>query len=122
MVQPETVIGWHRQGFKLYWRWKSLSGKSGRPPIARDIRQLIRWMSRENPGWGAPRTCSELLLLGHEVAERTVAKYRVRVRQPPSQSWRTFLDNHVPDIAACDFFIVPAATFRVLYVFHASAR
>jgi len=117
MVQPETVIGWQRQGFKLYWRWKSRSRNSGRSPIARDIRQLIRWMSRENPGWGAPRICSELLLLGHEVAERTVAKYMVRVRKPPSQTWRTFLDNHVPDIAACDFFTVPTATFRVLYVF-----
>ena len=117
LVQPETVIRWHRQGFKLYWRWKSRSGKSGRPPVARDIRELIRRMSEENPGWGAPRICSELLLLGHDVAERTVAKYMVRVRQPPSQTWRTFVENHVPDIAACDFFSVPTATFRVLYVF-----
>jgi transposase InsO family protein len=117
MVQPDTVIGWHRQGFKLYWRWKSRSGKSGRPPISRDIRELIRRMSRENPGWGAPRICSEMLLLGYEVAERTVAKYMARTRQPPSQTWRTFLDNHVPDIVACDFFTVPTATFRVLYVF-----
>ncbi len=117
IVQPETVIRWHRQGFKLYWRWKSRSGKSGRPPVPRDIRELIRRMSRENPGWGAPRICSELLLLGRDVAERTVAKYMVRARQPPSQTWRTFLDNHVPDIAACDFFTVPTATFRVLYVF-----
>ncbi len=117
MVQPDTVIGWHRQGFKLYWRWKSRSGKTGRPAISGDIRGLIQRMSRENPGWGAPRICSELLLLGHEVAERTVAKYMVRTRQPPSQTWRTFLDNHVPDIAACDFFTVPTATFRVLYVF-----
>ena len=74
-------------------------------------------MSRENPGWGAPRICSELLLLGHEVAERTVAKYMVRTRQPPSQTWQTFLRNHIPDIAACDFFTVPTSTFRVLYVF-----
>jgi hypothetical protein len=116
MVQPETVIGWQRQGFKLYWRWKSRSDKSGRPRISRDIRELIGLMSRENPGWGAPRICSELLLLGHEVAERTVAKYMLRTRKP-SQTWRTFLDNHVPDIVACDFFTVPTATFRVLYVF-----
>jgi transposase InsO family protein len=117
IVQPETVIGWHRQGFKLYWRWKSRSSKPGRPPIEREIRELIRRMSRENPRWGAPRICSELLLLGHDVAERTVAKYMVRTRQPPSQTWRTFLDNHVPDIVACDFFTVPTGTFRVLYVF-----
>ena len=117
MVQPETVIRWHRQGFQLYWSLKSRNGKPGRPPLSRDIRELIRLMSRENPGWGAPRICSELLLLGHEVAERTVAKYMVRTRKPPSQTWQTFLDNHVPDIAACDFFTVPTVTFRVLYVF-----
>ena len=104
IVQPETVIRWHRRGFKLYWRWKSRHGKPGRPPIPQEIRELIRRMSRENPRWGAPRICSELLLLGHDVAERTVAKYMVRSRQPPSQTWRTFLDNHVPDIVACDFF------------------
>ncbi len=74
-------------------------------------------MSRENPTWGAPRILSELLLLGHDVAEAIVAKYMVRKRNPPSQTWRTFLDNHVPDIAACDFFTVPTVTFRVLYVF-----
>lgn len=117
IVQPETVIRWHRQGFKVYWRRKSQSGRPGRPTIPRDIRELIRRLSGENPTWGAPRICSELLLLGHEVAERTVAKYMVRSRQPPSQTWRTFLDNHAPDIAACDFFTVPTATFRVLYVF-----
>jgi len=117
IVQPETVIRWHRQGFKLYWSWKSRNGKPGRPPVSRDIRELIQRMSRENPRWGAPRICSELLLLGHEVAERTVAKYMVRTRQPPSQTWQTFLRNHIPDIAACDFFTVPTSTFRVLYVF-----
>lgn len=117
MVQPETVVGWHRQGFKLYWRWKSRTRKPGRPAVSRDIRALIRRMSRQNPGWGAPRIYSELLLLGHDVAERTVAKYMVRSRQPPSQTWRTFLGNHVPDLAACDFFTVATATFRVLYVF-----
>ena len=117
IVQPETVIKWHRQGFKRYWRWKSGKGKPGRPPIEREIRNLIRRMSRENPTWGAPRIVSELALLGHDVAQQTVAKYMVRTRRPPSQTWRTFLDNHVPDIAACDFFTVPTATFRVLYVF-----
>jgi putative transposase len=117
IVQPETVIKWHRMGFKLYWRWKSRAGKPGRPPIEREIRDLIRRMSKENPTWGAPRIVSELALLGHDVAENTVAKYMVRHRKPPSQTWRTFLDNHVPDIAACDFFTVPTATFRILYVF-----
>ena len=117
IVQPETVIRWHRQGFKLYWRWKSHNARPGRPPIEREIRDLIRRMSRDNPTWGAPRILSELLLLGYEVAEGTVAKYMVRSRKPPSQTWRTFLDNHVRDIAACDFFTLPTATFRVLYVF-----
>ena len=117
IVQPETVINWHRMGFKLYWRWKSRAGKPGRPPIDQEIRDLIRRMSRENPTWGAPRILSELLLLGYDVAEGTVAKYMIRTRKPPSQTWRTFLDNHVPDIAACDFFTVPTATFRVLFAF-----
>ena len=117
IVQPETVIKWHRRGFKLFWRWKSRNGKAGRPPVEREIRDLIRQMSRENPTWGAPRILSELLLLGHEVAETTVTKYMVRPQKPPSQTWRTFLANHVTDIAACDFFTVPTVTFRVLYVF-----
>jgi len=117
IVQPETVIRWHRQGFKLYWKRKSRADKPGRPPIEREIRDLIQRMSRENPTWGAPRILSELLLLGYDVAEATVAKYMVRSRKPPSQTWRTFLDNHVPDIAACDFFTLPTAMFRVLYVF-----
>jgi len=117
IVQPETVVHWHRMGFKLYWRWKSRHGKPGRPPIEREIRDLIRQMSRENLTWGAARIVSELTLLGYDVAEATVAKYMIRPRKPPSQTWRTFLDNHVPDIAACDFFTVPTVTFRVLYVF-----
>ena len=117
IVQPETVIRWHRQGFKLYWRWKSRAGKPGRPCIEHEIRDLIRRMSRENPTWGAPRILSELLLLGYEVAEATVAKYMIRRRKPSSQTWRTFLDNHVLEIAACDFFTLPTAMFRVLYVF-----
>ena len=117
IVQPETVIRWHRQGFKLYWRWKSRRRKPGRPPIEREVRDLVHRMSRENPTWGAPRILSELLLLDHDVAEQTVAKYMVRSRKPPSQTWRTFLENHLPDIAACDFFTVPTVIFRVLYVF-----
>jgi hypothetical protein len=117
IVQPETVITWYRKGFKLFWRWKSWARKPGRPPIEREIRDLIRRMSGENPTWGAPRIVSELALLGHDAAEQTVSKYMVRTRKAPSQTWRTFLDNHVPEIAACDFFTIPTVTFRVLYVF-----
>ncbi len=116
LVKPETVIGWQRQGFKLYWRWKCWKGKKlGRPPIDQEIRDLIRKMSQENATWGAPRIQSELVLLGHEVSERTVAKYMVRHRKPPSQNWRTFLGNHVPELVAIDFLVVPAITFRLLY-------
>jgi hypothetical protein len=94
IVKPETVIKWHRQGFKCYWRWKSRSGRVGRPKINEEIRILIRRMSRENPTWGVPRTQAELYLLGYEIAESTVAKYRVRIRKPPSQTWKSFLRNH----------------------------
>ena len=116
IVQPETVVRWHRQGFKLYWRWKSRK-KPGRPKVDREVRNLIRRMSGENPTWGSPMILSELLLLGHDAAESTVAKYMVRQPKPPSQNWRTFLANHVGQIAAIDFFTVPTITFRVLYVF-----
>jgi len=121
IVQPETVIKWHHLGFKLFWRWKSKRGKPGRPPIERELRDLIRRMSRENPTWGAPRILSELILLGHDVAEETVAKYMVRNKKPPSQTWRTFLANHVPDIAACDFFTVPTVTFARSVRLHRNA-
>jgi len=117
IVQPDTVVRWHRQGFKLFWRWKSRRGKGGRPKIKAEIRNLIRRMSRENPLWGTPRIQSELALLGHVVAESTIDKYRVHPRKPPSQTWRTFLDNHVKDIVAIDFFTVPTATFRILFAF-----
>ena len=117
IVQPATVIRWHRRGFRLFWRWKSRFWKPGRPTIELEIRTLIRRMSRDNPTWGAPRIQSELSLLGHVVAERTVAKYTACTRKPPSQTWRTFLKNHVPELAAVDFFTVPTVTFRVLYVF-----
>ncbi len=90
VVQPDTVVRWHRQGFKLYWRWKSQTGKVGRPKIELEIRRLIRRMSRENPHWGVPRIQSELALLGHTVSEATVRKYRIRKRNPPSQTWRSF--------------------------------
>ncbi len=117
IVKPETVIKWHRQGFKCYWRWKSRSGRVGRPKIDTEIRDLIRRMSRENPIWGVPRIQAELHLLGYEIAESTVAKYRLRSRQPPSQTWQRFLRNHAGQIAAIDFFTVPTATFNVLYGF-----
>ena len=116
IVQPGTVVRWHRQGFKLYWRWKSRK-KQGRPLVDREIRDLIRRMCRENPTWGAPRIQSELALLGHIVAQSTVSKYMVRRPKPPSQNWRTFLENHVGQIAAIDFFTMPTITFRVFYVF-----
>lgn len=116
IVQPETVIRWHRQGFKLFWRWKSRA-KRGRPQIEMEIRKLILRMSRENPLWGTPRIQSELALLGHIVADSTIDKYRIRPKKPPSQTWRTFLDNHVEDIVAIDFFAVPTATFRILFCF-----
>jgi hypothetical protein len=116
IVQPGTIVRWHRQGFKLYWRWKSRK-KQGRPLVDREIRDLIRRMCRENPTWGAPRIQSELALLGHIVAQSTVSKYMVRRPKPPSQNWRTFLENHVGQIAAIDFFTVATIRFRVLYVF-----
>ena len=117
IVQLETVLRCHRQGFRLYWRWKSRSRKPGRPKIDAEIRKLIRRMSSENPLWGTPRIQSELQLLGYEASKATVDKYRIRNRKPPSQTWRTFLDNHVQDIVAIDFFTVPTATFRILFGF-----
>ena len=105
IVKPETVLKWHREGFRLDWRWKS-KAPIGRPKIDLEIRELIRRMSRENPLWGAPRIQSELRLLGFEVAERTVAKYRIKHVKPPSQTWRTFLANHAKQIASIDFFTV----------------
>ena len=117
IVKPETVIRWHRQGFRIYWRWKSKGRRPGRPTIEAEVVALIRRMCRENGTWGAPRIQSELKLLGHDVAEYTVAKYMVCDRKPPSQNWRTFLENHVPDLVGIDFFTMPSATFRVLYCF-----
>lgn len=117
IVQPATVIRWHQQGFKLYWRWKSRAKKPGRPQIWREIRDLVRQMCSENATWGVPRIHSEILLLGYDVSESTVANYMNRDRKPPSQTWRTFLDNHVRDIVAVDFFTVPTATFRILFTF-----
>ncbi|MEE8292253.1 MAG: integrase, partial [Candidatus Tectomicrobia bacterium] len=104
-------------GCKLYWQWKSKPKTAGRPLIDQEIRDVIRRMARENPLWGAPHILSELRLLGYEVAQTTVATYMPKTRTPPSQTWRTFLDNHVRDIVAIDFFTIPTLTFRVLYGF-----
>src|SRR5438093_7947314 len=115
MVRPETVVGWHRQGFRRYWAWKSRR-RRGRPTIRTELRDLIRRMSRANPLRGAPRIHGELLKLGLTVSQATVSKYMLRPRRPPSQAWRTFLRNHAKDLIALDFFTVPTATFRVLFV------
>lgn len=115
IVRPETVIRWHRYGFRSYWRWKS-RGRGGRPPINAELRALIRRMSRENRLWGAPRIQGELLKLGFSVAQSTVAKYMAKNDDPPSQSWSTFLRNHAPQIAAMDLFVVPTISFVPLYV------
>src|SRR6516165_6005310 len=116
VVRPETLVRWHRAGFRRYWRWKSRSF-GGRPPIDTELRALIRRMSVENPLWGAPRIHGELLKLGFEVGQSSVAKYMARRRGPPSQGWRTFFHNHAPDIAAMDLLVVPTIGFDLLYAF-----
>src|ERR1700749_3832943 len=114
IMRPETLVRWHRAGFRRYWRWKSRR-RGGRPPVETELRALIRRMSIENPLWGAPRIHGELLKLGFEVAQSSVAKYIVKRRVPPSPGWRTFLRNHAPDIAAMDLFVVPTIGFDLLY-------
>src|SRR5215831_4864392 len=117
MVQPETVIRWQRTGFRLFWIWKSHRKGPGRPSVAPEVRALIQRMAGANPLWGAPRIHGELLKLGIEISQATVSKYMVRHRRPPSQTWRTFLDNHLRSLVAVDFFTVPTVTFKVLFVF-----
>src|SRR6201990_763908 len=114
VLRPETLVRWHRDGFRRYWRWKSRS-RGGRPQIETELRALIRRMSVENPLWGAPRIHGELLKLEFEIAQSSVAKYMVKRCGPPSQGWRTFLRNHAPDIAAMDLFVVPTLGFDLLY-------
>ncbi len=116
IIRPETIVRWHRAGFRRYWRWKSRS-LGGRPPIEADLRALIRRMSVDNPLWGAPRIHGELLKLGFEVAQSSIAKYMVKRHGPPPQTWRTFLRNHAPDIAAMDLFVAPTIGFNLLYGF-----
>jgi hypothetical protein len=117
LMKPATVIGWHRKGFGLFWTWKIRRGMPGRPAVPVDLRTLIRAMSRDNPLWGAPRIHGELLKLGIALGESSVSKYMVRHRKPPSQTWRTFLDNHVKTMVSVDFFTAPTIRFQVLYVF-----
>jgi putative transposase len=117
IFKPDTLVRWHRKGFQLYWTWISRRYRGGRPAIDPDVCELIRTMSRDNIGWGAPRIHGELQMLGIRVSESTVAKYMIRHRNPPSQTWRTFLDNHVSELVSVDFFTVLTASFRVLYVF-----
>jgi len=116
VVKPATVVRWHRQGFKYYWAWKSRH-RGGRPAIDPEVRDLIRRMSRANPLWGAPRIHGELLKLGIDLSQTTVAKYMIRHPKPPSLGWRAFLDNHLKDLVSIDFFTVPTVTFRILFVF-----
>src|SRR3984957_18293913 len=113
LVKPATVVQWHRQGFRLFWRWRS---RSGRPSVDREVRDLIRQMNAANPLWGAPRIHGELLKLGIEISQATVAKYMVRRRGTPSPTWRSFLRTQAAGIAAIDMFVVVSVSFRLLYV------
>src|SRR5262245_15809685 len=116
IVKPETVIGWHRKGFRLFWTKLSRRKIGGRPPVDFQIRDLIKQMAKANPLWGASRIHGELLKLGIEISERSVSRMMPKNRKPPSQTWRTFLDNHIRELVSIDFLTVPTATFRVLYV------
>ena len=117
LVQPETVIAWHRKGWRLWWRFKSKPKDVGRPRVPWEVIELIRRISRENPTWGAPRIHGELMMLGHFVSEATVARYMVMRRGRPTQNWKTFLRNHLAETAAIDFLTVPTVMFGTLYVF-----
>src|SRR5262249_46973097 len=116
VVQPDTIVRWHRRGFRALWRWKARP-RPGRPGIAKKVRGLIPEISRANSLWGAPRIPCELLKLRIDVSQSTVAKYMSRTRRPPSQSWRTFLYNHAEAIASIDLFVVPTITLRMLFGF-----
>jgi hypothetical protein len=115
LVKPETLVAWHRRGFRLFWTWKSRR-RTGRPTVPADVCALIRTMSEANPLWGAPRIHGELRKLGITVSQSTVAKYMGRRRPSPSQTWRTFLANHIGQVVAADFFVVPTVTYRLLFV------
>ena len=121
LVKPDTVVAWHRAGYRWFWRWRSRPQRVGRPRVAEEVRQLIRRMKRENPSWGAPRIHGELLLLGFDISEPTVSRYLQRLKRTPEKSqagqWLAFLNNHCEAIAAFDFFTVPNLYFRTLYCF-----
>src|ERR1700730_9425708 len=116
IVKPDTIVRWHRAGFRLYWCWKSRR-RGGRPKVPLEIRRLIREMSIANALWGAPRIHGELLKLGIDIGQTSVAKYMARCKKPPSQGWKTFLRNHADGIASMDLFVVPTLSFRLLYGF-----
>jgi putative transposase len=116
IVSPATVVGWHRKGFRLFWTWISRRNHTGRPLVSPSVRALIRRMAEANPLWGAPRIHGELLKLGIEISERTTSRLMPKRGKPPSQTWKTFLNNHVQELVSIDFFTVPTATFRVLFV------
>jgi hypothetical protein len=121
IVRPETIIRWHRAGFRAWWHWKARD-LGGRPKVDRELRDLIRRMCEGNPLWGALRIHGELLKLGFSVAQSTVSKYLLRGRKPPSQGWETFLRNQANGIAAVDFLVVPTLTFERRFAFLASAE
>ena len=117
IVKPQTVVAWHRKSFRLFWTWKIRRGKPGRPVVPKAVRHLIRQLCLANPLWGAPRVHGELLRLSSDIGETSVGRYMMRHRRPPSQTWRTFLENHVKTMVSVDFFTVPTIRFQVLYVF-----
>jgi transposase InsO family protein len=117
IVKPQTVIAWHRKGFRLFWTWKIRRGKPGRPAVPKEVLDLIRRLCLDNALWSAARVHGELLKLGIDIGETSVSKYMVHRRRPPSQTWRTFLENHVKTMVSVDFFTVPTVRLQVLYVF-----
>ncbi len=117
IIRPRTVIAWRRRKFREHWRKLIRSGKQGRPAVAKAVRDLTRRMSSANPLWGSPRILGELSRIGIVVAKSTVEKYMIRRRKPPSPTWRAFLKNHVTEIVAIDFFVVPTVRNQILFVF-----
>ena len=115
-VQPRTVIAWQQQRFRDHWRRLSEQGTPGRPAVAKEVRALIQDMWQANPTWGSPRIVGELRKVGIEVTKSTVEKYRIRPPKPPSPTWKTFLTNHVQDLVALDFCVVPTVTYKILFV------
>ena len=120
VVKPETVVSWHRAGFRLFWRWRSRPHRVGRPKVGEEVRRLMRRMKRENPSWGAPRIHRELVLLGFDISEPTVSRYLQRLKwildESKASQWHAFLNNHREAIAAFDFFTVPNLYFRTMYL------